>query len=139
MAEPIEATGRHATLAFDGHYVTITHHRMSSHGHGHDRIPVTQINSLRWKPAGAAMSGFIQFTPSGQVADGFTIAFTRKQQPAFEAVKSALEQAIVDHQDQAGHSVGPSTADELTKLATLLQQEVLSEDEFAVAKARILA
>jgi hypothetical protein len=39
---------------------------------------------------------------------------------------------------QAPPAAGPSVADQLQQIATLHQQGVLSDDEFAAAKAKIL-
>jgi hypothetical protein len=41
-------------------------------------------------------------------------------------------------QQQAAPAAGPSVADQLQQIATLHQQGVLSDDEFAAAKAKIL-
>jgi hypothetical protein len=41
-------------------------------------------------------------------------------------------------QQQAAPAAGPSVADQLQQIATLHQQGVLSDDEFAAAKAKLL-
>jgi hypothetical protein len=139
MSDPITAHGRHVTVTFDGRYVNISRSRPSSRTRNTLSVPVASISSLRWEPAAAASPGFLRFALAGSAEDGCLAAFNRAQQPAFEALKDAVLQAIGDHQDQVGHPEALSKAEELTKLATLLQQHVLTPDEFTAAKARLLS
>jgi hypothetical protein len=58
-----------------------------------------------------------------------------------ESHQAAANQDVLRQylQHTAGGSATPSPADELTKLATLREQGVLSEAEFSAQKAKILA
>lgn len=147
----IEANGKRASIAFDGQYVTITHRRMSSVGKGTKRIPVSQITGVRWKNVGVMTAGFIQFTIPGAieprtarqsqtmaaVRDENAVVFSRSQQPQFEALKAAIEQAIAAHH-HGGQQQASSLADELARLGQLQQSGVLSAAEFEAAKAKLL-
>jgi len=76
-------------------------------GKGEKRIPVRAIAAIQLKPAGM-VRGFIQFTvPGGNegrsrfgsqsvdaAKDENSVLFTFSQQPAFEQLRSAIEQAI---------------------------------------------
>jgi len=110
----ITAKGHTGQVSFDGRFVTIARKgglaRMSV-GKGEKRIPVKAITAVQWKPAGKMINGFIQFTiaggverrsrpgssTTGAVSDENSVVFTRKQMPDFEAVRSAIEEAIYDN------------------------------------------
>nr|WP_265566398.1 SHOCT domain-containing protein [Streptomyces hygroscopicus] len=101
------------------------------------------------------MNGFIQFTvPGGNerrsalgsqtssaAQDENSVVFTKQQQPEFDKLRAALDQAIAaQHAPQAPVATRPtSLADELTKLAALRDQGILSATEFEQQKARLLA
>lgn len=78
-------------------------------GKGEKRIPVKSIQAVEWKPASKLVRGFIQFSLGGSDAgskvgkrtqdaakDENSVVFTHKQQADFEALRSAVEKAIVD-------------------------------------------
>ncbi len=147
----IEASGQGGQLAFDGQYVTITRNGFlarATHGRGDKKIPTAAISAVQWKPAGLT-NGFIQLSIGGadrQAAKGHrtmnaakdenSVVFTKKQQPAFETLRAALEQAIAGQHTPAAPAA--SVADELGKLAELHRQGVLSDQEFAAEKRRLL-
>ena len=108
---------------------------------------------MQWKPAGAVTNGFIQFTiPGGNerrsrfgsqtqdaVRDENSIVFTRKQQPEFEKLRAAQDDAIARHHSpQAVAGPAPSIADELAKFAALRDQGVITAADFETAKTRLL-
>jgi hypothetical protein len=74
-------------------------------GKGEKRIPVKQVQAVQWKPASKLTRGFIQFSLGGSDAKGRaadaakdenSVLFNGKQQADFEAIRSAVEQAIVE-------------------------------------------
>lgn len=154
------AKGNGGQLSFDGAYITI--HRKGfiargTVGKGEKRLHVSQISAVQWKPAGWVTSGFIQFTVPGGVerrssfgsqnrdagSDENSVLFTRDQEPAFEQIRAALDAAIATQHAPAPSAPqatpGGSLADELTKLGQLVQQGLMTPDEYAQAKARLLA
>ena len=153
MSEPISAKGRNGTITFDGHVVVISRTGFLARatiGKGEKRIPVGQITAIQLKPAGAVMDGFLQFTIGGgnEVRSRFgqqsrdartdenTVMFWRKEQPAFEALRDAIEAA----QRQATAPAAP-VADlpgQLAQLAELRRTGVLDDAQFEAAKARLL-
>ncbi|MGW5331829.1 DUF4429 domain-containing protein [Streptomyces bauhiniae] len=154
----IEVKGHGGQVQFDGQYVTIARKGFRARatvGKGEKRLHISQITAIQWKPAGALVNGFIQFTvPGGNerrsafgsqtssaVHDENSVVFTKQQQSEFEKLRAAIDQAIVaQHAHQAPAATGPaSLADELTKLAALRDQGVLSTTEFEQQKARLLA
>jgi hypothetical protein len=153
----MEAKGKTGRIEFDGEYVTI--HRdsflaRSTVGKGQKRLHVAQITAVQWKPAGAVVNGFIQFTvPGGNerrskfgsqtndaAKDENSVVFTKKQEPAFEALRSAVDGAIAAQHApvQAAPAPAASMADELAKLAALVQSGAITKEEFDQAKARLL-
>lgn len=155
----IQADGHGGQVQFDGQYVTITRSGFlarATHGKGEKRLHISQISAVQWKPAGAMVNGFIQFTvPGGNEARGGfgqqtmsaakdenSVIFTRKQQPQFDQLRYAIDQAVaaqhapspaVDHPTPA-----PSMVDELSKLANLFEQGLISREDYDLAKKRLL-
>ncbi|GGM77102.1 hypothetical protein GCM10012275_54680 [Longimycelium tulufanense] len=153
-AQPMEVKGHNGTVVFDGQFVSIERKgflaRIST-GKGSKRIPVKSLTAVHFKPAGPLMNGYIEFVFSGaeETKSGFgtatidaaknenAVLFTRGQLPVFEALRDAVEAAMVAPAPTA--SAGSvSTADELAKLAEQHKQGVLSDEDFAAAKARLL-
>ncbi|MFB6825128.1 DUF4429 domain-containing protein [Streptomyces virginiae] len=153
----IEVSGQGGQLVFDGQYVTITRKGFlarATHGKGEKRLHVAQISAVQWKPAGALVNGFIQFSIGGAdrqapkggrtldaSKDENSIVFTRQQQPEFERLRVALDQAIAaQHAPQGTASNAPvPIADELLKLRSLVEQGLLTQGEFDQQKARLLS
>jgi hypothetical protein len=152
----IEAKGKAGQLQFDGQYVTITRKGMLARsivGKGEKRLHIGQISAVQWKPAGFTANGFIQFTiPGGNeiksrfgnqsqaaLHDENSVVFGRSQQPEFERIRAAIEQAIAArHAPQQQAPAAASVADELTKLGALLQQGLITQQDFDTAKRRLL-
>jgi hypothetical protein len=151
--QPLEAKGRGALLIFDGRTVTITRKGVLGRmvvGKGTKTIPRDAISAVQLKPAGWAINGFISFTLAGAIEDrrGFgaqtwdaakdenSVVFTKQQQPAFEAIREAIETAKTAP-TTSGQPV--SVADELAKLARLRDAGALSDAEFEAQKARLLS
>ncbi|QKW23909.1 DUF4429 domain-containing protein [Kitasatospora sp. NA04385] len=148
----IEAKGHTGQVTFDGEYVTITRKgfvaRMSV-GKGEKRIHVSQITAVQWKPPGALVNGFIQFTlpggterrsgfgsqTSSATTDENSVVVLKKQVPEFEKLRAAVEEAIAGQHRPAASS---SLADELAKLQQLADSGTLSAQEYEAAKARVL-
>lgn len=155
----LQARGQSGTVTYDGTFVTISRTGLSrlTVGKGDKRIPAASITAVQWKPAGALVNGFIQFTlPGGNerraragsqtfnaAADENSVVFTRKQAPAFEQLRAAVEQSIAQRYapQQPMYAPAPqavSVADELAKLGQLVQQGLLSREEYEAQKARLL-
>lgn len=108
---PMHVKGQGGQIAFDGRFVTILRKGFLARatlGKGEKRLPVKAITGVQWKPAGPLVNGFIQFTVPGgnevrgrlgsQTAnaskDENSVVFTKAQQPAFEQLRAAVEDAI---------------------------------------------
>jgi hypothetical protein len=153
----IEAHGHTGQVQYDGTFITIARKGFNARisvGKGEKRIPLASVHGVQWKPAGMLVNGYIQFETSGgggtraragrqtqnAVTDENSVVFTRKQMPAFEELRVAVEQGIAArHLTQAPVAAAVSLADEVAKLSALVVQGVLSPQEFERAKARLLA
>ena len=126
---------RAGVLAFIGHGLK-----------GDKEILVSHISSIQYKRAGEFINGYIQFAFVGgqetkrgifdATQDENSIVFRLSQQPAFDAIKAEIERAMTA--PQAGPAPA-SALDELAKLASLRDRGILSEEEFAEQKRRLLS
>jgi len=148
----IEAKGQNGAVTFDGTYITIIRKgfgsRMMGQVKGEKRILVSTLTAVQLKSVGM-MNGYIQFTlPGGNESrsnrtvdaakDENTVTFTKKQQPQFVELREAVEKAMANsHNPQQATS--SSVADELGKLGLLVQQGLLTPEEYQEQKARLLA
>ena len=96
-------------------------------------IPVTEVSSLELSKG--MMLSHIQLTLSGSY-ENFLVKY--KEAEEFMAVAQAELQKSRNQQPAATPSSASSTADELKKLAELHQQGILTAEEFAEAKSRLL-
>jgi hypothetical protein len=121
---------------------------------GTKTIPFRSITAVQHRKTSAIFSGYLQFTlPGGiesrggwfsAVSDENTFNYVGgvDEDALIEEVKTYIERRIQELRDE--DRGGPGTrsagimADELTKLAKLRDQGVLTEDEFAKAKQRLL-
>jgi hypothetical protein len=147
----IEASSRAASITFDGHTVTIHRTRGGYHPVGSRAIPIGQISGIQFKPSALLTAGWIKFLVPGTtervrkpgamvredaLRDPNVVPFYSRNQDAFVELKEALERAIA-HQASAGSGI-LSPADELAKLGLLVQQGLLTAEEFETAKLRLL-
>lgn len=158
MTEEMYAKGDMGELRFDGNFVTIERTSIRArvtYGKGNKRIPVSTIQAVQWKPAGAVIPGAITFTLAGGIEkqskfgsqfwdatkDENAVIFYKKQAPAFAAMREAIDAAIVQRQQPQQSVVvqQSSVAEELKQLADLRDQGILSDAEFDAEKAKILS
>lgn len=150
----MEVVGVNGQIEFDGSWLTINRKgglaRMTI-GKGSKRIPVATITAVQVKPAGHGVRGFIQFTFAGgnerrsrfgsqsvdAAKDENSVLFTKRQQPEFEALRTAIEDAI-QASHQPGGAVPVSAAEEIAKLAALRDSGAITEEEFSAHKAKLL-
>jgi hypothetical protein len=119
-----------------------------SQGHkGEKSVFIHQISSVQFKDPGLATSGYIQFAFLGgqetkgglfnATKDENSVMFRRGQRKDFERLRDELMSRIGS--GRAPTLTASSVADELTKLAALREQGILSADEFEAAKRRALS
>ena len=121
----------------------IISYRALYHGFkGDKRIPYSSITAVQYKEPGGWLAGYIQFSIQGAVEwhgpvnqDENSLQFDKKDADAFRTLRDFVQNRV----GRNGSSGVPiSIADELTKLAALRGAGVLTDDEFAVQKAKLL-
>jgi hypothetical protein len=106
----ITARGHTGTVTFDGAFITIQRHGVArvTIGKGSKQIPINQISTVAFKPAGRLVNGFVQFTLTGRfeeraragsrtinaAQDENAVVFTRKQAPDFEVLRGYIQDAL---------------------------------------------
>lgn len=144
-------------VRFDGQTVVIHHTGLGrlTVGKGEKRIPVRAITAVQIKPAGVAVSGFIQFSIGGgderrskfgrqtwdAVDDENSVTFTGQEQPQFETLRDAIESAIAAPAVVTAAPVissAPDPLDLLRRLAELRDAGIVSDEEFNAKKAEIM-
>ncbi|GAA4626870.1 hypothetical protein GCM10023196_036880 [Actinoallomurus vinaceus] len=168
MNGPLEAHGANGQLYFDGATVTLTRRGFmarSQVGGGEQRIPLTSISAVNWKPASKiGINGYIQFTVAGDTRrrprrgqgnldaarDQMSVTFRYGQMPAFEVARDAIEQALAAARMPApapGQAWGPpppgsygqqDPAARLRQLDALRGQGLISDQEYARQRAQII-
>jgi hypothetical protein len=108
---------------------------------GEKRIPYSSITAIQFKEAGGWLAGFIQFTVQGTIEwrgqvnqDENALQFEKAHNEDFKALREFVEERMA--RADAPQSI--SVADELTKLAVLRDQGILTEEEFSAQKAKLL-
>lgn len=109
---------------------------------GDKRIPYKSITAIQFKEPGSWLAGYVQFSIQGAMEwrgpvnqDENAIQFDKKDGQAFQVLRDFVQAKVA--QRDAPAALG-SVADELSKLAHLRDQGILTDDEFAVQKAKLL-
>ena len=145
------AKGTNGQIEFDGDRIKIIRKGLIALGtqgiKGDKVIPVSNIISVQFKIPGKLFNGYIQFaTASGEnsksmmsaTSDENSVFFEKKQLESFETIRNAVEAAITSQSSAQGSTNFLSTADEILKLKQLLDQGILTEEEFKQAKKNLL-
>lgn len=119
-------------------------------GKSEKRLPISQISSVQFKPAGKITRGYISFTMPGAQEkqsratknvqraweDENSMVFLSDANKDFEILRDAVESAI----SNLGSPVvaASSHGDEIARLATLHKEGILSDEEFTAAKKKVL-
>ena len=148
----IEAKGRDGQVTFDGQWLTITRSgfvgAVLRGGRGDIRLHIGQITGIELKKPGITNGQFTVIAPGTQQSrrgarnhtqNPLSVLVTPKHMEEFRQLRAAVEQAIADRAaPQPVGQTGPSIPEQIAHLAHLRDQGVLSEDEFAAAKARLI-
>lgn len=151
-SNPLMVKGYNGQILFDGKSIAIS--RKGAVGFltqglkGTKEIPIRAISSIQLKKAGMVANGYIQFaTGAGEskggiqaaVKDENSVIFTINSNEEFLELKDLLTQAM--HEPSPSGNSAKSTAssaEQLEKLAKLLEQGLLTKAEFMAEKKRIL-
>jgi hypothetical protein len=108
---------------------------------GEKRIPYSSITAVQFKESGSWLAGFIQFSIKGGIEwygqvnqDENAMQFDKAINDDFRALRDFVQERMA----AASSTASGSIADEISKLAGLRDQGILTEDEFAAQKAKLL-
>lgn len=153
----LTAKGRTGILTVDDTFITIERKgamAKMTHGfsQGQKRLAIAQVTSVQFKKPGLTV-GYIQFTIGGSreatggvtkaMKDENSVAF-EKNAADFEAVRDFIEARIAKRFEEESRFRGEplaerSVGEQLRELAALRDEGLLSEEEFAIQKAKLLA
>jgi Domain of unknown function (DUF4429) len=115
---------------------------------GDKSIPLSSITAVQFRPVGSLMAGLIQFTLLGgrefrggmleATKDENAVLFIKEQEPVFVELQKVVQGAI-SRRVNAPSAQQPSVADELVKLADLVEKGYLTRDEYDEKKQALLA
>ncbi|CAN5321466.1 DUF4429 domain-containing protein [soil metagenome] len=147
--------GSNGTVVLDADKLRISHkgfaNLLTQGSHGEKSIPLRNITAVQFKAAGWT-AGYIQFTLIGGIdrpggvmeatKDENAVLFVKEQQKSFEELKSEVERRVEDIH-RAPVTSGPADAstglaDELERLARLVERGFLTRTEFEASKAKLL-
>lgn len=147
----VEVKGYTGTVVFDGQSLSIVRRGvgiLTGGGRAQIRIPIGSVTAVMWKPANPLVNGYIHFSIPG--SDGRTssrsasvrssentVSFLSSQMKEFEALRDAVEAAI---RRGPQPTVAPaSIPEQIAQYAALRDQGILTDEEFAAKKARLLS
>ena len=147
------AQGTNGSVEFRGNHITIKRKGLANvltQGiQGDKTIPLSSITAVQFRPAGSMIAGLIQFSIVGgrefrggmleATKDENAVMFDRSQEAAFVALRDVVQSVISAQATPPAQAMaGSSRADELLKLASLLEKGHLSRDEFETVKRELL-
>jgi hypothetical protein len=120
--------------------------------YGSKEIAISSITSIQFKKPGFLTNGFIQFAFSGSsenkgggvfeaAKDENTVVFTNEHLAVFEKIKNIINRKREELKFASNNNTNENsnlTLDDLGKLAELNQKGLISDEEFALVKKRIL-
>lgn len=121
-----------------------------SHGFTGDKeILIRNITGIQLKPGSAMLNGYIQFTiPGGNESkrgisaatqDENTVMFRKSENETAKSIKEKIEQIQMDMNRPQATVVASSPVDEIRKLKALLEDNIITQEEFDKKKADLLA
>ncbi|OKL46805.1 hypothetical protein BSR28_05035 [Boudabousia liubingyangii] len=146
--------GVNGQIDFDGQKVTITREGFmarASQGRSSKVLHLHQIAAVQYKPPSRLVNGFIQFSVSGELSEKVALKGQRtkaaaqdenavilwhKHKEEAEALVDAINDALAAQHQPTGE--GSSAGTDIEKLAELHSQGILTDEEFAAAKAKAL-
>ena len=113
---------------------------------GSKRVPKSNITSVTWKEPGDWLAGFLELDILGErppaphaspnVQNQNRLQYDRADRDKFAALRDWIEAGRTNRSDQAPASL--SVGDEIAKLGKLLEQGLLTEEEFSAQKTKLL-
>jgi hypothetical protein len=139
--------GRGFTVWTEGNDILIKYGVMYYGFLGTKRVPVSNITTINWKDSGSWTVGFLELNILGEappspmaspnVQNQNRLSFERGEMDQFAALRDWIK-------NKMGKASAPtagvaSIADEIAKLAALLDQGVITQSEFDAQKTKLLS
>lgn len=151
----MEVKGHSATVAYDGNFVVIKRKGFLARatvGKGEKKIPLKAISAIQWKPAGAIMNGYIEFSLGGgnesqskfgratkdATKNENAVIFTKKQMPEFQKLRNAVEAGITGNVSEVSATQSLGIADRIKELDSLFKSQLITGEEFKRKKEELL-
>lgn len=149
----ISVKGYNGQITADDEWISISHKGVlgfvSQGLKGEKRIPVASVISVQFKDATSLVNGYIQFATAGgensrgimsATQDENSVMFLKKQQSNFENLRTFVEAKIAQRNSSSGTvTQTESAAEQLIKLAGLLEKGLITQDEFDTQKSKLLS
>lgn len=141
------------TVTLDGNFLRIKRKgflNFANHGmDGEKTFDIHNISGVQMKEAGSLTSGYIQFILLGSreskgglmaaTKDENTVMFIKKEQKMAEEIKAYVENFLVNKNKPTRAPMAQSdTTEEIRKYKALLDDGIISEDEFQQKKKQLL-
>lgn len=134
--------GSTKSISVEDNAIVISYRALYHGFQGDKRIPYKSITAIQFKEAGSWLAGYIQFSIQGAMEwlgpvnqDENAVQFDKKDGQAFQVLRDFVQAKLAQGDAPA---ISASIADELSKLAQLRAQGILTDDEFSVQKAKLL-
>ena len=140
-------------VTLDGNFLRIKRKgflNFANHGlDGEKTFDLHNVSGVQMKEAGAFTSGYIQFILLGSreskggimaaTKDENTVMFIKKEQQMAEEIKSYVEN-FISNKNKPSEASAPQkdTAEEIRKFKALLDDGIISEEEFNEKKKQLL-
>ena len=115
---------------------------------GGKTIPIASLTNIQFKPTGGLTNGYIQFSVLGEVGskggalaagyDENTVFFKKKNAEVAENIRAFLEEKIINKSNTPTTIQALSPAEELKKFKDLLDQGIITQEEFDAKKKQLL-
>jgi len=151
------AQGVDGEILFDGQFVTVKHKWNAKAGRGESRYPIGAVMGVEVKPGfitsifTLVVSGGMQRgdAKANRKGDPLSVEGGKASLPGFQAMRDRILQAVADRDRPVAPMASipaptpaapaaPGLVEQIQQLAALHAQGILSDPEFAAAKARLL-
>ncbi|MDO7833684.1 SHOCT domain-containing protein [Sphingobium sp. HBC34] len=143
-AEPLNCTG--ITIWTEGEILIVKYSVWYYGFLGTKRVPVSKITSVNWKEPGEWLAGFLEISILGEqppsphaspnVQHQNRFQFGSADRAEFAALRDWIEERRAA--GESTESRPSSVADEIAKLGKLVEQGLLTPDEFQAHKSKLL-
>lgn len=113
---------------------------------GEKKFYYSDLTSVQFRAPGMLSDGYLEFeypgSRSGNNANAYTsenaIAFTKKELPVMEDIYKYIDGKIREYKTKGNVTVQQSSAEELKKFKELLDNGIITQEEFDVKKKQLL-